>query len=375
MNEWWSIPCSRRFLRSVIDPAADGQCVIVIQTCQTPPGMADAIAGGLDERGIHHQRLFADEISASDPCEWLHLRFTPDSPGTARTVSALADHPGLSGVTFIVDLEDAPPAGWCEFLRQHAQVIRTRPVFERSLFIVLVRLSASDLPPSTDSCLVTRHHDPAPRAHEMRLLLALADDAGSDAELVESLRQSIIVELAQSDPLCCAWLARRALGDLLAPQAILATLANERLWHQLPEFDDPGDETARRQGITCIWGGRRSWHSAWLALRNLERELRRRLWRAQLSVLFPFIEEQRITLIETHPHLLRVPFATDFGVIAHRHDLEIGHIAHLLRQRSREAGRSIADTASWLAEARNRLAHGEVLDPTFASRPGSVLRE
>ena len=67
------------------------------------------------------------------------------------------------------------------------------------------------------------------------------------------------------------------------------------------------------------------------ALEALVDGIERRLWHAQVTVLFPLIEEHRLRLVaRLRPHL-RVPFETPFGVITDPRDLEIGHLLHQIR--------------------------------------------
>ncbi len=113
-------------------------------------------------------------------------------------------------------------------------------------------------------------------------------------------------------------------------------------------------------------------HSAFLAQNGDEnRELARRMWRAQLATLFPLIEEQRIRLIEEVQQMLTLPMETEYATLETALDLEIHQIAYQLRQHCPRP--SQYQRAKKLANMRNALAHLENL--SFHEISGSLLSQ
>ena len=96
-------------------------------------------------------------------------------------------------------------------------------------------------------------------------------------------------------------------------------------------------------------------NSASLATSNDERAIFQRVWKGQVSVIFPYIEEERIKLLNEFDSSLRLPIETDHGTITDLFDLEIGNIFHLLVKTniSNEKKSFIKS----LRDARNDLAH------------------
>ena len=91
-----------------------------------------------------------------------------------------------------------------------------------------------------------------------------------------------------------------------------------------------------------------------------EGELRRRIWRAQLTALFPWIEEQRQKVIDRHGNWLHVnDHLLKLGV-RDREDIDFGAIARQLR--SRVSPRE-AELLECFARLRNDLAHRKPADP------------
>lgn len=99
-------------------------------------------------------------------------------------------------------------------------------------------------------------------------------------------------------------------------------------------------------------------------------ELRRRIWTAQLSVLFPWIEGHRQTLIERYrKHLHLDEHLRALGVNS-VDDIELGG---LRRQLGRIVVREEADRLASLANLRNDLAHRKPISPAdfiMASQSG-----
>ena len=103
--------------------------------------------------------------------------------------------------------------------------------------------------------------------------------------------------------------------------------------------------------------GARFMHSAAVACRGDTAEIGRRLWGGQLSVLFPFIEQERVRLIKEPEACWQVPFATKFGTVTDRMDLEIGHL--LYQARRLPLSDETISLLTCLTRMRHALAHLE----------------
>lgn len=111
-------------------------------------------------------------------------------------------------------------------------------------------------------------------------------------------------------------------------------------------------------GTVDRMGAQEQVHPALAAhLQDGEREIARRVWRAELGVLFPFIEEQRMRMIETLGSRLKVPWPTPYGEVRDPRDLELSHLVSQARA-IRGAERHVP-LLDHLRRIRNALAHGE----------------
>lgn len=83
-------------------------------------------------------------------------------------------------------------------------------------------------------------------------------------------------------------------------------------------------------------------------------ELDRRVWRAQLSTIFPEIESQRLAIVAKHRSSLRVDDHLRERGVSSVEEVELGALYFQLR---RVVTRAEAERLELLARARNSLAH------------------
>ena len=141
---------------------------------------------------------------------------------------------------------------------------------------------------------------------------------------------------------------------ILEPYEVLRSLAEEKHW----TTETPSDwqlGTASGSGIT---------HAALAALADPPREIRRRLWSAQASVLLPRIESHRHVFVERNWNTIeRLSYRAGNGV-KDPYDAELGELLFLFQHGSPD--RATRRFLSGLRDARNALAHLEPLPPGTA---------
>lgn len=163
---------------------------------------------------------------------------------------------------------------------------------------------------------------------------------------------STATRLALWDPAVSLRLAREDIRRILEPVEMLKQIANERGW--LGQ-DCSQPKASWHTGAQCLFEGKERTHSAFLALNDPNNELRRRLWGAQVEVIFPLIEERRQELIETLARILQERKITDLQ------DMEIGEIELAIFRRSNRVPYELRREVRRLKEMRNSLAHLEPL--------------
>lgn len=89
----------------------------------------------------------------------------------------------------------------------------------------------------------------------------------------------------------------------------------------------------------------------------------RRVWRGQVSVLFPFVEERRQDVIEILRNSLEIPYlkmrpgSATPNVITKVERLEIGDVLRQLAAQGRSDSTELGRLVRSLTQIRNKLAH------------------
>lgn len=328
-SEPWHLRSGVQFLDEVTEALYDGGAWI------TPDAsFPNDFVGALQNR-LHDDRWRVVSLPAAGPDKPLNRVaevFDMSPTRLALTTPALAQH------VVVVDLRDALPAetsSWFEFARRFAPTRR-----KEGTGLSLCVLSQSEPPPDmrapawlgrirrADAALWADMHAQTDRPEPLgHLIHAISIELlGWRLDLAQSFMQVAVSDAL--DPL--AWLARRE----ERPQAMASEFGGQR-------FDCP----------------------LYLMSQHESQKLRNRLWRAHLTAIFPWIEDQRqylltqyrgaLTLSELHREKLRV---TDVA------ELEVSEIARQLRELAL-LPRDAQAACSALGEIRKDLAHRKPAKP------------
>jgi hypothetical protein len=163
---------------------------------------------------------------------------------------------------------------------------------------------------------------------------------------------AVVTELSGSDARLAQYLAQEDLSTIMSPFETLRDFGASRGW--TAERVRNGDW---REGTSDTVDGSRLLHSAAVAALGNHSEVKRRVWRGQVAVLYPFIEEQRVKIIPQVRGYLRFPVDTTYGRVDDPEDLEVGHLLYFLRGKRIQP--RMWRLLSVLTEMRHALAHLE----------------
>ena len=238
---------------------------------------------------------------------------------------------------------------WREFLSQYAQASRNNPTLGRTVFIAPLVGSPPEEPPEADVTLAVR--DWKNVIDETDLLILALDRLSTRYRTTERLL------LANAVARVASWdlhIAERLLNEkertILAPLDMLCGMASERAWTT--------DTPAKWELGTASWSG--SAHAALAALESPPRNINRRLWSAQVSVLLPAIESRRVQIVDASIKQIRTR-QQQMGSVRNPYDLEIGDLKQLFRP-----GDHTRRTLEKLNANRNHLAHVNPMGPDRA---------
>jgi hypothetical protein len=349
---WWDLPGPKAFITAVVDDVRQGKSVFLHLPEHSPKRLSAVFRNVLGE----DLRWFSTALDdCAPPVEFLYELLVPYSdPTVLRSPHTLVAEPAFQ--THLIWLEGlSAPAwpAWLEFFLEYASASRNVAAARKTHFLVPWFNTASDLEAPEAIGLSQHSWDDWLRYGDM-LFYSCARVGERATPLETELTVSLVAELAAWDPELCEWLARFSLEQLTKPRTCLSEFCEARGWNANPE-------ELKRQGWmmgTChTVKGRSVTHSCLLS----SAELDRLIWKAEITVLMPYIEEQRQNLLKKHQKCLAERINNPF-------DLEIGQIEWQLIGAGIK--RVELEWVSVLKEARNSLSH---LEPVDAKVLASIL--
>lgn len=307
---------------------------------------------GFEWRELQLQYL---DQEADHPAKLIYDIYLPDAPpDTVHNAANLAREPDFRNM--IIWVEGLTPErwpAWNEFFYEFSEFSRNRPPEDRIRFLILLDGTLSGCQPKIS--LITSVRDWAGTVDRLSMMLyctALVRDRRMSI-LQRRLMAELVACLALWDQNLADYLIQQKLEDLLEPNDLLYDFARELKWNENTEESWPA-------GTINAFENKNLVHSACLVAKGREQDIRRRVWQAQLSVLFPVIEELRHALIDHLGDHLTVPFTDEKGrLITDRTEMEVGHIYYQLRNNSK-GDHPLRKQVRYLRDLRNHLAH---MDP------------
>jgi hypothetical protein len=356
-NLWWQLPGPSSFLDLVEQDLREGKSVLLALPEHPPEGLREALAGRVRPSELWGWRvldLTEEAKPGEQPVAVLHRRFPPleeaPAPCTVRSLVGSACLRGL--VIWVAGMDAASWSRWRPFLEQYEHACRAVAEMDRALFCIPVVGALVQTLPTEGVALTTRRWEGVIERLDMALFVTHLTKGRYCHPLHRRVAVSVTVEVALTDPLLARELANADLPSVLDPLPVLTELAGRRGW--------TAEQVRRPQwhvGMVDQFEGSRVVHSAAVALQGQRDEIDRRIWRGQIGVLFPFIEEQRLRLLNELRRYLSVPLETPLGRITDLRDLELGHLISQL-QGARVPGESWR-LLRCLKGMRDSLAHLE----------------
>ncbi len=352
----WPLPGPARFVQRAEHALRDGASVVVRFPVETPGGFGEHVRSRLQESW--RCTVFRPE-PAIPPFRSIRERFVPNLPNEWNpTLLDLCEHEDFQGRLIWLDgvgrMDGDDCSAWRKFLADYAQASRNVPEFQRTVFVAVLDGAPPVDPPPEDVTL--KCFDWRDAVDETDLLLAAHErlhsrDTGS---VMRSLLATTVARVASWDPDVGARLLDEDDDTILDPRPLLQSVAREKGW---------------RSDTTACWelgtaSGNGVPHAALASLEDPPRDLRRRLWSAQASVLLPSIAGWRWNLLIEHRTLLAEHLERE-GDPTDPLDLDVGELTGMVQRPGfdPEVRRDVRRMHRW----RNELAHLRPL-PASAAR-------
>ena len=360
--DWFQLPGPLSFLEGLERDVRDGKSVALLRPLQVSGDLAAEV----------HRRVADSYVwtlwpgPRDDPWTPFYGQWESQLPARDRVTAAdVYKLPGFSGRIIWVD--PIPPKAehaWWPFLEAFAAASRYEDTTSRTMFVVSGSAQQFGKGPANDLHLVTRTWDDSVSCADMSCYAYQCTAHGATCPLLRNLKACICAELAKWDRELCEQLSRLSVEQLVAPPVPeLAQIGRSRQWESV-KAGSP-EALLWDQGVVHSQDGQPQTHSCWLALQGDTAALARRVWNAQVTVLFPHIEQERVRILEGFQrYFLPLPVAgggKEFGSI---YDLELGEMDRLLCIRGK-APQRLRRHVRTLKKIRNALAHMDVVPPEY----------
>ncbi len=352
-EHWWQLPGPARFLQGVAQDLSGGKNVLLALPALVPDGLREALAGQVRRNELLTWREAPARLADCGLAmlvDRLHEQFAPpENRGAVLSAVTLAAAPRFVGMVIWVEGMDAAAwPVWREFLGQYQHACNSRSEWSRGLFCVpLAGSLAAEASP--DVALTVRRWRGVVGPLDLGLDLARQMDGRAENPLHRKLRLALAVELAGPDAALARELAGLDLLTLIEPGDTLLRLAARRGWA------GNGRKPAWEAGTVDDFDGAEWVHAALQASQGDIAAVRRRVWRAEVGVLYPFLEEQRLRLVPQVRPYLRLPVETSYGTVREATDLELGQLVHFLH--GRKVPPPLWRVLTRLRDMRHELAH------------------
>lgn len=352
---WWDIPGPGRFVRRVENDLRGRVNVVAA----LPVGMGRDWFGFFRRHwadGQEGMEVLHVDGDVRPPLDILCEAFTTNPVGTT-TLGALAGESAFRGLTIGVLLEDAGSVpGWAEFLALYERECRLIDPLDRAVLLVATEGARPQLLPAPETHLRVHVYDGYARPHDCHMYAWVLLGAEEKQAWRTELKMALCAQLAQWDPRLCEKLSDRGIGSILQRVTSVGALPAGQDAHAA---DDPDEGWAR--GVLQRRDGEAVLHSGWVARDTVSREFERRVWAAQVQVIFPLIEQVRWQTIKQYGSRFRMPVQVgDNEFVNDPFDLEIAMVRRIV---SRLSGvpRGVVRRLDQAYEFRNALAHLEPL--------------
>lgn len=293
--------------------------------------------------------------AATEPLQHLCDRLRPFDAVIAPSVDALAGFDaGVGSVFFVHGFTTDAWRRWAAFLKDYLQFVRNSAARDAPRFCLSLSglFNPGELAP--DAGLSVLAFDRYVDEYDAGML-ARSHYAGRLSPMQARIATAVSVEIAGPDEGIVQALGAASFEEVMSPTAALERVAHQREWCRGARPEDWAS------GRLEVWRGRLRRNSASLAAEGDHHEIARRVWKGQIQVLFPALEEIRAQLIAEVLPYCELPFVSKFGTLSSVEDLELSHLHYFARMNG--APRRVVQLLGMLCGIRHALAH---LEPVAA---------
>lgn len=294
--DWWDLPGPSRFVARTADliASAPGGVAGMLLPDPRPGGLLEVLERHVERSGSRVLRVDLGPVAGRRSPTSILAAVAGVSVNGIRSVGEFVDEPSLSETVFLVDgIRPVDWQPWAMFLRRvrSERMRRTRILAPSIAVIAPTGVPLNDWRAAVEkdvkwSGQVTRLDTQA----YVERAMGWPDDT-----LASRTAVAVTVELSGWDPSMARALAALDLEAQIDPREALASLPDVL----------GGRHPCWANGLVDRWDGGSWLHTAALAESDFPEVLRARVWRGQVRIVFPFLEQIRTAFAARYEQRLR----------------------------------------------------------------------
>lgn len=356
--DFWDLPGPSFFLENICGDLAEGKNVILGLPRLTPGGLKDKLKDRLASDGWYWQDVHVDE--QDEPVKLISSLLINSSETKFANPAELARNDDLSGfILWLTGLNEKNWPVWEEFIYAYQDACRDRAQTDRGLFVLGLIGNLANKTISSDVCLsIHKFHNVVDKL-DMTLYAATKLREKVECDIRRYLLAQTICQISLWDAELADLLVNEKPEMVISPHDLLNDIAIKRKWSSKTE-------PSWSEGTSGQFAGRKVTHTSILLLQGNRNEIDSRVWKAQVQVILPILEDHRLKIIRKMRNLLELhmPFNTGVTNINRPEELEFVHLLHLLGRIG--ADMRVRNKVRGLRDIRNSLAHIEPLPASQA---------
>lgn len=364
---WWTLPGPSTVVHRILRDFRAGRSVVTLEPEWSPDGLSQALMQNVRDEGYLEWLSLVSPAGSGNVLEKIAFSCGETDPlNVPNRVEDLCATDWFQHRIVFVDLAGRQEktdgiAKWVQFIDEW-QVVVSRDIdpFERALFLLRIDAASLASPPKSDAALSVHKIDDYANSMDIQMHVHLKSVGIPENSLRQELATELCVSIAGGDPRLVDHLLGLEVEDLVRPGSYLQEFAADRDWTSV-EGEKKVDGLAGaaelwQQGKVSRFNGSNLTHCAWLQVLGHTSDIDKRVWAAQLRVIFPAIEKWRVEFLQRHLHRFpaeKDPLAMEVGPL----------IAYMMKHSIRPDNSSDWDLLHLIRDVRNQLAHFTPVHP------------
>ncbi len=351
-SQWWNLPSSYQFVSDITADIKQGKNVV----CFLPKHLPENnIKHRICEDMQEYCRIDPLNIDnwGLEPIELLFEEYLDHNDDIQYDLKSLINSEGFQEkIIYVESLPQKSWEKWIKFLDKYEKLCREIPLKQRTIFcFILEGLNPEKNSPQEEVALSIHKWTNIIKYRDKLLFASYCFEGSSIPLYLLDLAISVTVKVADWDYELYMMLSDLRIEEILSPEHILEEMNNNRNWksdYLLLDENSRWAEGMLDHGST---------HSA-LLLYSQKDNLNKLIWSGELMILFPFIEEKKIIILERYKSVIEKIKTKQDNELIEIKDLH-NYVKH---NSSMFNNKNLEKMVQIFRNMRNKLAHLEKVE-------------